>query len=154
MIQVNNELCYSPHPPEYYAVGGYGHGPLCRGDIQLWNLIYLSHGGLDMYGLDYSLADIMGAIPFSVAGSAVALLNDERCKRFFPHARYSLRQSPRKFFDALCTMNIKSLPQSLMIPNWLDTVTERVLMCDPAPRPLEFLTHSEGNILHVKFGRK
>lgn len=49
MIQVRDQLCYSLHPPESYAINGGGIGLWCKGDTQLWNLIWLSTPEVDQY---------------------------------------------------------------------------------------------------------
>lgn len=132
MLMINGELCYSPFPPERY--GDMSKRLclwiLCRGDMQLWNLLYLSFPQLDRHlwdGADHK--QIIHSIDTKEAGAVVALVQGEYCTKTY-NVRAMLRQTPGKFLAQLQKLDLNRLPPYKDIPNWLQRVEQRVLTID------------------------
>lgn len=156
MIQVDGQLCYSPLPPTSYGTPVLGHGALCKGDIQLWNLMYLSYPQLDQYlqdGVDH--VKLVRTFDVIVGAGPKAALYGETNMGLFPYLRDALKQKPSAFLNVLWTMQWPLLPMAMHDPTWIDTIIARAAEIEgtvPVDRT-SLITAKSGNITHVKFGK-
>jgi hypothetical protein len=135
MLKVDGALCYSPHVPNSYNNGKIGFGALCGGDLQLWNLAFLSCPGIDDHLNSPSSAVAAGLVlrDLQALSAAIATLGD--CSGFFPSVRDSLKKPPIAFLQDVWRLhNWEDLPQVLFIPNWTETVIERALQIEASTR--------------------
>jgi hypothetical protein len=129
MIHVRGELCWSPRPPEDYGKGSIGYGPSCRGDMPLWNLVYISYPMVDQYlapGANALL--VTQRMPFGALGHALATMKGDNCRRLFPEMRGWLQEDPTTFVERVSRMDAKRLSYLPMVafnPRWIETVTMR-----------------------------
>jgi hypothetical protein len=128
MIEIKGEICYSPYPPERYGKGPLGHGPFCHGDIQQWNLIFISCGMVDRY-LDpkVDVIALANAIPDHILGDSIAALRGANCIQLFPTLREALRLPPMQFIHEVMGMKHHALPMVLSDPNWITNIQHRAV---------------------------
>lgn len=126
MLEINGELCYSPHRPHRYGKGPLGHGMFCRDDLQVWNLLWLSCPMVDRY-LKESAWEVARAIPSHYLADAMAALRGQNCIRLFPHLRGALQMPPLQFVEEVKTMQFQFLPAFLSDPGWLTTIQARAI---------------------------
>ena len=97
MIFIDGQLCYSPEPPEAYTRGGQGHGLFVKGDIPMWNMVWLSFPKLDHYVNDKcGLIDILGVISPEHFGYVMTAASEE-LEGSLPGLRQALTKPPDKF---------------------------------------------------------
>lgn len=154
MITINGELCYSPQPPEAYSFPPLGHGLMCRGDIQVWNLAFLSYPELDGYLTADDKLAYTRSLPPTLLASVKAALNGENGKRIFPDLRDALRRAPHLFLEDLWRMKWELMPMYLDDPKWVDVIQARAAAIDTDTRIEAVLavTHRDGNVVNVDFG--
>lgn len=128
MIEIDGHLCYSPYPPHQYGKGPLGHGPFCQGDLQQWNLIWISCPAVDQYVQPKAKAwDIARAIPGHFLADSIAALRGKNCLRLFPKLRESLMLPPLQFIQEVQTMKYQHMPMYLSDPMWLHTIQVRAV---------------------------
>lgn len=157
MIEIDNQLCYSPRPPEAYGVGPVGHGPMAQGDIQLWNLMYLSYPRLDGYAdctTDEEKVAHYKTFPISDIANCRVAINSDTGKRLAPGLRGALRRTPHMFLEDLWRMQWEFLPMHLGDPQWVETIQVRAKEIDAEQRVerVAAVTHRIGNVVNVRFG--
>lgn len=130
---INNQLCYSPQPPEAYGELGLGHGPLCRGDLQLWNLIYLSYPSMDGYLTAADKRAYYRTMPIDWMAGCMSTLRGEYSKTMFPTLREALQKPPTMFVDALMAMDWHLLPMQRLNPLWINVVKNRAYDIEMLP---------------------
>lgn len=139
MFYLNGQLCYSPLPPSRYGgPDGYGHGPYCGSDIQLWNLMWLSIPEVDRYlltGRDKMDAKhIWGTIPNLYTASVVATLGGRGGKTIsgdpvtgHPILRDMLKLTVNEFYVNLWQYPYLEKTHVMKnIPLWMDIVEQRL----------------------------
>lgn len=137
MLYIQGQLCYSPYPLEDYGSRGVGHGLACGGDIQLWNLMYLSTPDLDKYIMVNARADVIfKSIGIDTFACAKAMLYGQSCQQFFPHLRQALRLPPRHFYDQLLAMDWKLMPYTQKQSDWIFSVAERIAEIEEMYSPI------------------
>lgn len=155
MIKVGGELCYSPHHPDRYGRGPVGIGPMASGDIQLWNLIYLSTINDSEY-LDPS-ADLAVLVEkdMRVVATSMAALKGKTCKELFPQLRSALQEHPSVFLQRLWTMPWEDLPLVYEVPYWKDGVIDKVanIEAEAKLKMMSMIRSQSGNVTHLNFGR-
>lgn len=128
MIETTTGVCYSPELPDKYGYEGFGHGPYCNGDMQLWNLVFLSIPRVDGYleeGAD--IMEVWHSVPKKHMGACVNTLRSEYVSNRYP-IRHLLQMHPDLFLLALFhTPYWERLPVANTIPHWMGIVEERVL---------------------------
>lgn len=132
MLMINGELCYSPFPPERYGDMSkkLSLWVLCKGDVPLWNMFYLTFPELDRHlwdGADHK--QIIMSIDTKEAAAVMALVQGPYCEKKF-NVRAMLRQTPGKFLALLQRLDLTKLPPYKDIPNWLERVEHRVMTID------------------------
>lgn len=128
MLDINGELCYSPQPPHKYGKGPLGHGPFAQGDLQMWNLMWISTDQVDLYLLPKANAwEIAKSIPSYILADAMAALRGQNCLRLFPNLRDSLRMPPLQFVEEIYGMKYQFMPMYLSSPTWLTTIQARAI---------------------------
>lgn len=128
MLEIEGQLCYSPQPPHRYGRGPLGHGPFCQGDIQVWNIIWLSCPAVDRYLEPKANAwEIAKVIPSYVLADATAALRGQNCVRLFPNLREALRMPPIQFIQEVQVMRYQLMPMYLSDPQWITTIQARAL---------------------------
>lgn len=156
MITVAGQLCYSPLPPERYGRGMLGLGPLCKSDIQLWNLVYLSCSRIDDYLNPPDDVNIVGLIDRDLVFhyTALAALHGRECQRLFPRLRDALSKHPTAFLKDLWSMPWRYLPQAREIHDWNEVVIERAILAEAATKAkiASLITGRDGNVINAKFG--
>jgi hypothetical protein len=136
MISVGGQLCYSPFPPEAYGRGPLGLGPMCKGDMQVWNLMFLSCEGIaDHLGVlhDYKTISLMDR-DLVACYAALAALNGPPFKAVFPTLRHLLQLPPGRFLENLFTLpGWERLPQVTGIPDWVDVMINKTIELEGVP---------------------
>lgn len=122
-------FCYSPLLPWSYGGHTVGHWGNCAGDLQLWNLMWLSLPSIDKY-LDHTTdpATIWKEIPYRETGSIIATLRGPNCQKIFTDLRGVLKRNPQQFVRWIYMhKHLENFPPYHIIPNWLTTVEARAL---------------------------
>jgi hypothetical protein len=152
MITIQNQLCYSPRPPEAYTHNNLGIGNWVKGDIQLWNLLYLSVPELDQYldGVSVTaLPSFMEQKRASYVGEVMACL-DPKCPSH-DHTRELLKRDPVDFVKGLVKTPFQILPTYVIHGmKWIETMRERASMLSASVAKVEAV---QGNVVYAKFGR-
>lgn len=156
MININGDLCWSPLPPEAYGESPIGHGPMCNGDIQMWNLMYLSYPQVDGYLTAGDKLAFYQSHPISTIANVRSSLNGSESQRLFPGLRDALRRAPHLFLEDLWRMQWELIPMYLDDKSWTDIIQVRAKEIDTNTNleRVAAVTHREGNVINVKFGRK
>lgn len=137
MMYVNNQLCYSPLHPAQYGGSMIGHGPMCQGDVQLWNLIYMSAPDVDRYiEVGAKPAKVFKSISKDIWVTCKTLLYGESTQKFFPNVRAALKETPREFYERLLGMDWKHMPPTMRIHDWIHIVGDRVAEIEELYAPI------------------
>lgn len=152
MITIREQLCYSPHPPESYVKDGQGVGGWCKGDIQLWNLIWLSTPEVDQYldGVAVHLLPMYAEGDRArYIGHVMACLEPE--VDGFERMRQMLNLEPQEFIRQFVKTSFQDSPTFLFhgMP-WLETMRGRAV----AATANQAIAVARGNVIYGKFGTR
>jgi hypothetical protein len=128
MILVDGKPCYSPFPPDMYGKFG-GHAHYCTGDLQLWNLMWLSIPKVDDYLVPGANAlEVWNSIPTKHTGSIVACLKMPYHSKEYPMLRAWLMCRPELFVKTLFNSPFwDKLPPAQIIPDWMWHMERRAM---------------------------
>lgn len=152
MIELDERICYSPHPPEAYSRKGVGHGLWCENRLKEWNLLWLSFPDVDGWlNPNAKVFDLIDRINPTHWGS-VASIGVGTWDEVFPGLSAALRKPPREFLHLLLGGPYQRLgPYHMMGSSWIDTVRARIEESQPT---LDKVTSTKGNTIYGNFSRK
>jgi len=152
MITIHGQLCYSPQPPEAYAHLENGIGNWVNGDIQTWNLIYLSAPEVDLYleGIPVHLLPMYEEGRGRYIGDVMACTNP-LCDSHVT-TRELLKLRPTEFVKGLVKTAFQILPAYARhgMP-WIETIRSRAAALEVPGVSIEAV---QGNVVYAQFAKK
>lgn len=164
MIQLNEGICYSPHPNIDYRyphiIEGGGLAAFFGDDLQMWNLAWLTDPNwdycLDVQGAEQALSALRKLDPVLVGLVKRAFIADDDVNDFgSPSLRELLKWPPREFMREFTKKDLMSSLELVAAygPPLISTMWSRARLSQPLtpdPAVAQFVERAMGNVIQFR----
>lgn len=155
MIGIDGQICYSPEPPEAYTRSGLGHGLWPKGDIAMWNMMWLSFPELDGYlNENLTLKHMMDSIDTRKVGMVMSI-TEPILEHKLIGLRDSLKKMPQHFLVFADTFPWERMyVYKDLGEEWVTMMRRRANLANSEVLKVNAVEKSFGNVIRGSFGGK